>query len=130
MIVSTNKYGATKMVVDGITFDSRKEARRYTELKLLERTGKITDLQRQVKFKLIPAQYAQSAEVYTRGPTKGQHKQGRCIEQPVSYIADFVYVENGRKVIEDTKGMRTKDYIIKRKLVRWIYGKEYEFREV
>lgn len=130
MIVSTNKYGAAKMVIDGITFDSRKEARRYTELKLLERTGKIADLQMQVRFKLIPAQYAQSAEVYTRGPKKGQHKQGKCIEQPVSYVADFVYVENGRKIIEDTKGMRTKDYIIKRKLVRWIYGKEYDFREV
>lgn len=130
MIVSTNKYGATKMIIDGITFDSRKEARRYTELKLLERTGKITDLKMQVRFKLIPAQYAQSAEVYTRGPKKGQHKQGKCIEQPVSYVADFVYVENGRKIIEDTKGMRTKDYIIKRKLVRWIYGSEYEFREV
>ncbi len=59
MIQTTNKYAALKMTVDGITFDSRKEARRYTELKLLERTGKITDLQRQVKFKLIPAQYEQ-----------------------------------------------------------------------
>lgn len=125
-----NKYGAMRMIVDGITFDSRKEARRYTELKLLERTGKITDLQRQVKFKLIPAQYAKSEEVYTRGPKKGQHKQGKCIEQPVNYIADFVYVENGRKIIEDTKGVRTKDYIIKRKLVRWMYGDEYDFREV
>lgn len=48
----------------------------------------------------------------------------------MSYIADFVYVENGRKIIEDTKGMRTKDYIIKRKLVQWMYGDEYEFREV
>lgn len=130
MIQTPNKYAAVKMTVDGITFDSRKEARRYTELKLLERTGKITDLQRQVKFKLIPAQYEQSPEVYIRGPKKGQHKQGKCIEQPVAYVADFVYVENGRKIIEDTKGVRTKDYIIKRKLVRWIYGKEYEFREV
>ena len=71
MIVSTSKYGAVKMIIDGITFDSRKEARRYTELKLLERTGKITDLQRQVKFRLIPAQSAKSSEVYIRGPKKG-----------------------------------------------------------
>lgn len=112
MIVSRNKYGAVKITVDGIRFDSRKEARRYTELKLL------------------PAQYAHTDAAYTRGARKGQPKRGRCIEQAVVYVADFVYTENGRTVVEDTKGLRTKDYIIKRKLFRYRYGAEYDFREI
>ena len=53
----------------------------------------------------------------------------KCIERAVTYIADFTYYEHGKKVVEDVKGMRTKDYIIKRKLLRWRYP-EYEFREV
>lgn len=125
-----NKYNSRKVKIDGILFDSRKEAARYRELMLLQRAGKISGLQLQVRFELLPAQYAESKEVYIRGPKKGQPKQGRCIEQSVVYVADFVYTENGRLIVEDTKGMRTKDYILKRKLFRWKYGREYEFREV
>lgn len=130
MIVSRNKYGAVKITVDGIRFDSRKEARRYTELKLLLHAGQITDLRLQVRFELLPAQYAHTDAAYTRGERKGQPKRGRCIEQAVVYVADFVYTENGRTVVEDTKGLRTKDYIIKRKLFRYRYGSEYDFREI
>lgn len=125
-----SKYNSRKAVVDGITFDSGREAERYSQLKLLEKANKITDLALQVKFELLPAQYAESSEVYSKGPKKGQPKRGKCIEKAIFYVADFLYCENGRMIVEDAKGCRTKDYIIKRKLFRWRYGEEYEFREV
>lgn len=128
--MSRNKYGARKVTIDGITFDSRKEAQRYRELKLLLLTGQIIGLQMQVPFELVPAQYEETGEVYSKGSRKGQPKQGKCIEKSVVYLADFVYIEDGRRIVEDVKGMRTKDYILKRKLFRYRYGSEYEFREV
>lgn len=113
-----NKYHSKKAMVDGVVFDSKKEAERYQELKLLERAGKITDLQRQVKFILIPA----IREPDTIG-ARGGVKKGRIIERECSYMADFCYVtSDGLKVVEDTKGFRTKDYIIKRKLMLWVHG--------
>lgn len=113
------KYGNTKTVVDGIEFDSKKEARRYQELRLAEQAGAIGDLRRQVRFELIPVQ----REPDTRGP-KGGIKQGKVIERKVEYIADFVYIDlgTGKTVVEDTKGMRTKDFIIKRKLMLYMHG--------
>lgn len=103
-----NKYQAQKCVYNGLQFDSHKELRRYLELRLLERSGQITGLQRQVKFELIPAQKDES---------------GKCVERAVSYVADFVYQdENGKTIVEDTKGVRTKEYVIKRKLLLWRYG--------
>lgn len=125
-----NKYHSRKAVVDGITFDSGREACRYQQLKLLEKANKITGLELQVKFELLPAQYEETVEVFTKGPKKGQPKRGKCIEKAVFYVADFVFCENGRMIVEDAKGCRTKDYIIKRKLFRWRYGENYEFREV
>ena len=101
-----SKYHSRKTTVDGIEFDSQKESRRFCELRLLERAGRITDLQRQVKFELIPS----------------QRINGKVVEWPCSYIADFVYMENGQKVVEDTKGFKTKDYIIKRKLMLKEHG--------
>lgn len=112
-----SKYGSRKVCIDGITFDSRKEYRRFCELSLLEKAGEITELQRQVKFVLIPAQY----EPDTIGK-RGGKKRGKLIERECAYIADFVYIANGTKVVEDTKGFRTKDYIIKRKLMLWVHG--------
>lgn len=101
------KYGNRKTVVDGITFDSMKEATRYSELRLLLRAGEIFDLQRQVPFTLIPKQV----------------RDGKVIERPVVYKADFVYKEkDGTEVVEDVKGMKTKEYIIKRKLLLWQFG--------
>ncbi len=101
------KYKNKKTMVDGILFDSGKEAARYQELKLLERAGAITQLRRQVKFELIP-------------------KCGK--ERACSYLADFVYTEGGKTVVEDVKGAKTKDYIIKRKLMNWRY--DIQIREV
>ena len=101
----TSKYHARKVTVNGITFDSKKEARRWSELKLMESAGIITDLRRQVTFQLLPSQ-------------KGD---GRT-ERPANYVADFVYQENGKTVVEDTKGMKTRDYILKRKILLFIHG--------
>ena len=115
-----NKYYNKKCTVNGIIFDSRKEARRYQELLLLQRAGVIKSLQRQVKYVLIPAQY----ESYERYGKTGQELTPgkKLIERECAYVADFVYVEDGKTVIEDTKGMKTKDYIIKRKLMLYTHG--------
>lgn len=115
----SNKYGNRKIAFDGQTFDSKKEMRHYTELLLLEKAGKIKDLQRQVKFQLIPAQ----REPDTIGP-KGGHKPGKLIEREVSYVADFVYtdLQTGQTVVVDTKGFRTKEYTIKRKMMLYFHG--------
>ena len=115
-----SKYHSKKITVNGITYDSKKEYKRHVELTLLEKAGSITDLRRQVKFVLIPAQY----EIFERYGKKGQRlKDGqRCIEKECAYVADFTYQENGKKVVEDTKGFKTKDYIIKRKLMMWVHG--------
>lgn len=97
-----SKYGNIKTrTSDGILHDSIKEANRWCELNLLLRAGKIQDLQRQVKFELIPKQDG---------------------ERAVSYIADFVYTENGETVVEDVKGVRTKEYKLKKKMMLYFHG--------
>ena len=110
------------MTVNGETFDSKKEYRRYCELKLLERAGEIKNLERQVKYVLIPAQY----ETYERFGKKGQRiKDGeRLLEKECAYIADFKYQDahTGKLIVEDTKGVKTDTYIIKRKLMLKEYG--------
>ena len=100
------KYGNRKVVRDGITFDSAKEARRWSELLLLEKAGAIQNLQRQVKYQLIPSQKI----------------AGKVVERACSYVADFVYDQGGETVVEDTKGVKTPEYIIKRKLMLWVHG--------
>lgn len=121
-----NKLNAKKVTVNGITYDSRKEARRHAVLLEMEKNGEINDLQMQVKFVLIPAQY----ELYERYGKKGQRlKDGRrCIERECAYVADFVYSKNGEMVVEDTKGYRNPStatyayFVLKRKLMLWIHG--------
>ena len=117
--------------VDGIDFDSQREAKRYLELKALERAGKITDLKLQVMYELIPAAYhwLPTGEVYQKGEKKGRPKYKRvCVEKAVKYIADFEYTENGYTVVEDAKGFRKTDsaaykvFVLKRKLMLWRYG--------
>ena len=113
---------------DGTKFDSRKEYARWMELQMLERSGKITELRRQVKFVLIPAQY-ENRERY--GKAGKRLKDGRkLLEHECSYIADFVYYDCalGKTVVEDAKGMRTDAYIIKRKLMLERY--DIQIREV
>lgn len=100
----TGKYGNKKTTVGDIKFDSKKEARRYEELKVLESMGKITELRRQVKFELVPKQDG---------------------EKPVRYYADFTYQENGELVVEDVKSPATREndtYIIKRKLMLHVHN--------
>lgn len=121
------KYGNKKITVDGVTFDSKKEYLRWCELRLLERAGQIADLQRQVKYELIPAQY-EEFERYSTKTGKRLKNGTRCVEKECSYIADFVYKQDGQTVVEDTKGVRTEAYIIKRKLMLHIHG--IKIREV
>lgn len=122
-----NKYNAKKVYYDGKEFDSRKEKNRYQELKILERVGQISDLELQKTFELIPAQYEQSTEVYTKGKNKGKPKRGKLIEKAVTYKADFVYIdENGETTVEDVKGYKGggayEVFTIKRKLLLYKYG--------
>lgn len=113
-----SKYHSRKITLDGESFDSIKEYNRWRELKLLERAGEITELQRQVKFKLIPTQREPCCEVNKNGC----FKKGKVLERECSYIADFTYKNRlGFQVVEDTKGFKTKDYIIKRKLMLWVH---------
>lgn len=107
-----NKYHNRKVRgAGGIVFDSVREARRWHELKLMEAAGKITRLERQKAFELLPSQKY-------RDPVSGKVRT----ERGVTYIADFVYVdEYGERVVEDTKGVRTPDYVIKRKMMLWFY---------
>ena len=117
------KYHNTKVVIDGILFDSKKEAQRYQQLKLMEKAGHICDLKRQVKYELIPAQYI----------------DGKCAERAVTYTSDFEYYilkpikqrtvmvgpeekTIGQHVVEDVKGIRTQEYVIRRKLMLYKYG--------
>ena len=119
------KYNNSKTVVDGITFDSRHEAQRYCELKLLERGGVIRDLELQKKFVLIPSQYAPD-EVVTLKSGKQKIVKGRCLERECAYFCDFSYteVESGRKIVEDCKSpiTRTAVYKVKKKLMLERYG--------
>ena len=98
-----NKYRNRKTEIDGIVFDSKREAQRYAELQILQRAGKIRDLSMQVEFELIPKQDG---------------------ERACKYKADFVYhmADTGKIVVEDVKGKRTREYIIKRKLMLWRHG--------
>lgn len=100
-----SKYHSRKVTVNGITFDSKREANRYCELALLEKAGQITELELQKEFTLIPS----------------QRIDGKVVERACKYKADFVYRENGKTVVEDTKGFKTKDYIIKRKLMLYVH---------
>ena len=124
-----NKYGAKKITdpATGFVFDSKAEHKRWCELRLLEKAGKISGLKRQVTFELIPSQRAESTEIYKAGPQKGLPKPGPVIEKPCSYIADFVYCdEYGNTVVEDCKGYKKKAaydvFVIKRKLFLCRYG--------
>ena len=108
-----NKYHAVKTGHSA----SKKEARRKRELERLEAAGLIHGLRCQVPFELIPVQ----REPQIVGP-RGGKKPGKLIEHSCVYVADFVYFKNGQQIVEDTKGFKTKDYIIKRKLMLFRYG--------
>lgn len=110
--IKQSKYHAKKCTVGETTYDSKKEAKRGQELEYLNKIGVIKNLERQVKFELQPA--------YT-------NNQGKKI-RPITYIADFVYEKNGKKIVEDVKGSRktlTDSYKIKRKLFEYKYPGYY-----
>ncbi len=118
-----SKYGAVKVCYDGQTFDSKKEFRRYTELKMLEKAGEIYNLRRQVKYVLIPEQ-REEPTLITRGKNKGEMKQGKLLEKECAYYADFVYndFQTDKEIVEDCKGYRTKEFNIKKKLLLYVHG--------
>jgi hypothetical protein len=106
-----NKYHAQKTWMKGRVYDSKKEANRAFELEMLEKYGKIHNLQKQVPFVL--------QEGYV-------NKQGKKI-RPITYIADFTYEEDGKIIVEDTKGVETEVFKIKRKMLEYKYP-DIEFR--
>lgn len=109
---SNSKYGNKKAVgADGTVYDSKKELRRYAELCFLERAGEIFNIRRQVPYEIVPEQ---------RDP-----RTGKIVERKVEYVADFVYqTKDGKTVVEDvkTRATRTQAYIIKRKLMLYVWG--------
>lgn len=114
MTAMASKYRNIKCVFSGIKFDSKKEAARYAELAMLERVGRISGLERQVRFEVCPKVPG----------LKGSRAR--------YYVADFVYDEDGKKIIEDVKSLITKKnpvYTLKKQLVQ-VKFPEYEFREV
>lgn len=118
---SKGKYGNRKITRDGVTFDSIKEYRRWCELSLLERAGEITDLERQVKYVIIPAQYAPDTVT-----ARGKIKRGKLLERECAYVADFRYQMDGETVVEDVKGYKDGQayalFAIKRKLMLSVHG--------
>lgn len=106
------KYRNKKVDINGVTYDSKKEALRHRDLLLMQRAGMISGLQRQVKYELIPA----------------QRIDGKVVERAVTYTADFVYMKDGGLVVEDVKGYRDPasagyaKFVIKRKLMLWVHG--------
>ena len=121
-----NKYGNIK--TSG--YDSRKEAERARVLHLLEKAGKIRDLREQVPYTLIPKQTEMGTRIVTRRGKQEFQTVEKVVERPVVYVADFVYYDPiiEETVVEDAKGVRTKDYIIKRKLMLWVH--HIKIREV
>lgn len=109
-----NKYGNQKCG----KYASHKEAQRAHDLKVMLRAGLISDLREQVSFELIPAQYGECGKDLKGSTVKV------LLEKSCHYVADFVYYDNetGETVVEDTKGFRTRDYVIKRKLMLQKYG--------
>ena len=109
-----NKYHNKKIKIDGIEFDSILEAKKYKELKLLERAGLIKDLKRQVKFELQPKYI----------------KNNKTI-RAINYVADFVYfdVEKDKTIVIDTKGFRTEIFKLKKKIFEYVYP-DLEIKEI
>lgn len=127
---SGNKLHAEKAVVDNIIFDSKREAKRYCELKLLLKAGEISHLELQKEFILLPPQYDKPTGFYQKGEKKGQPKQGKLLERGVSYFADFCYIDTKTNdyIVEDTKGYRDPSsseyakFVLKRKMLLYFYG--------
>lgn len=120
--MTRSKYGNKKCQYNGIVFDSKHEMQRYKDLYLLQKAGEIRNLRTQVAFTLLPAQYDTSHEIYKSGPHRGEKKPGQLLERKCEYVADFVYItKDGDYVVEDAKGAKTKEYLIKRKMMLYFH---------
>ncbi|NMW84242.1 DUF1064 domain-containing protein [Peptoniphilus sp. AGMB00490] len=110
-----SKYNSIKTKVDGIKFDSRKEAARYQELKLLERAGIIKELELQPRFLL-----------------QDKFKLDGVTHRKIEYVADFKYWDREKEtwIVEDVKGIKTEVYKLKKKIFLKKYGREYTFIEI
>lgn len=108
-----SKYKARKVVLDGTTFDSVLEANYYSQLKIREKAGEISDLLLQPRFLL----------------QEGFECNGKKV-QKIEYVGDFEFTENGQRVVVDTKGCKTKEYMLKKKLFLYKYGNDIRFDEV
>jgi len=106
------KYLSKKTIIDGHEFPSKKEGKRYVELKRRQELGEITNLELQPPFLL------------QEGFTKNKKKY-----RPITYIADFRYIEDGKTIVEDVKGFKTPEYMLKKKLLLYKYD-DFEFREI
>lgn len=115
-----SKYHNRKTVFDGITFDSVAEAQYYQKLKAMENDGVVSDIRRQVAYQLLPDLY-EEYEVQLKTKTKTIRKR---VQQGTKYIADFVYTDRatGETKVVDVKGVRTKEYLLKKKMMRCLLG--------
>ena len=113
-ISKQSKYKNKKVLIDGIEFDSRLEANRYFQLKILEKAKEIKDLRRQVKFEL-----------------QESYKKNNKRIQSINYVADFVYYDfrKNKTIVEDTKGFKTEIYKLKKKIFEYKY-KDLEIIEI
>lgn len=113
------KYHNRRVEYEGVVFDSLKEKRRYCQLQLMEKQGIISDLRLQVPYELLPAIYEDEI-VKLKTKTKVVK---RCVQKSVKYVADFVYKDRYEyEIVEDVKGQRTKEYILKKKMMRALLG--------
>ena len=116
--MSYRKYKNKRVECDGRVFDSLKEYKRYCQLKALLKCGAISDLKLQVPFELVPAVYE---DVVKQLKTKTKVEK-KCVQRAIKYVADFVYMKDGQMIVEDTKGFRTKEYELKKKMMRALLG--------
>jgi hypothetical protein len=116
------KYKNKRVEFDGLIFDSLKEKRRYCELQILQKQGIISDLRLQVPYELLPAIY-EDVTIQLKTKTKTKRK---LVQRATTYVADFVYTRDGKEVVEDTKGFRTKEYELKKKMMRSLLGIEIQ----
>ena len=116
------KYKNKRVEFDGLIFDSLKEKRRYCELQILQKQGIISDLRLQVPYELLPAIY-EDITIQLKTKTKTKRK---LVQRATTYVADFVYTRDGKEVVEDTKGFRTKEYELKKKMMRSLLGIEIQ----
>ena len=114
MVKTTSKYGSKKVIIDGKKFDSKKEGKRYLELKLLEKANEIKDLELQKVFELLPS-FKKNGKTYRK----------------ITYIADFCYfsIREGKYICEDVKGFKTDVYKLKKKMFEYVY-KDLELKEI